>query len=94
MPRQHRSSRSFWPDLYEEFRRRLIAARESAGLTQREAAARLGRSHSFVAKSEAGERRIDVIELLQFARLYRKRISYFLPTDASSDALADPEARR
>jgi hypothetical protein len=31
-----------------------------------------------VSKCEAGERRVDVIELEDFARLYRKRIDYFL----------------
>ena len=79
MPREHRSSRSFWPKQYEEFRLRLRQAREEAGLTQREAAAKLGRSHSFVAKSEAGERRVDFVELLRFAAAYRKGVEYFVP---------------
>ena len=49
-------------------------------MTQREAAEKLGRSHSFVAKSETGERRVDVVELIQFAAIYRKDAAYFLPS--------------
>ena len=37
--------------------------RETGGLTQADLAARLGTQQSFVSKYEAGERRIDVIEL-------------------------------
>ncbi|MBI4575636.1 MAG: helix-turn-helix transcriptional regulator [Planctomycetes bacterium] len=48
--------------LYDEFRRRLAELRRSAGLTQRALAARLGREHSFVARLELGERRLDVVE--------------------------------
>jgi transcriptional regulator with XRE-family HTH domain len=77
--RNHRASRAHWPKLYEEFRARLIEAREAAGLTQREAAVRLGRSQSYVAKSESGERRVDIVELVQFAAAYRKAIDYFVP---------------
>ena len=36
--------------------------RLSSGLTQRDLAKRLGREHSFVARIEQGERRVDVIE--------------------------------
>ena len=68
-----------WRADYEAFRLRLVAARESAGLTQREAAERLRRDRSFVAKCETGERRVDVVELQQFARVYRKPWSYFKP---------------
>jgi transcriptional regulator with XRE-family HTH domain len=46
----------------------LISARKSAGLTQAEVAARLKRPQSFVAKYEGGERRLDVIELIEVIR--------------------------
>lgn len=78
-PRDHRSSRAHWPDLYIEFRLALIRAREEVGLTQRDVAKRLGRSQSFVAKSETGERREDVIELASFASVYGRPLSYFIP---------------
>ena len=47
----------------------LVAARQSAGLSQRDLAARLKRPHSFVGRMEAGERRIDVIEFIEIARV-------------------------
>jgi transcriptional regulator with XRE-family HTH domain len=48
---------------------RLVAARNAAGLTQHQLADKIGRPQSFVAKYEGGERRIDLIELLQIADL-------------------------
>jgi len=62
----------------QDFLRRLRQARTDAGLTQVEVAKRLGRSQSFVTKAETGERRLDVVELRAFARVYKKRASYFL----------------
>ena len=41
--------------------------RGDAGLSQRDLAARLGVPHSWVAKVEAGERRIDLVEFCWFA---------------------------
>lgn len=66
---------------YRQFLRRLRAARADAGLTQAQVAAELGRPQSFVAKCESGERRVDVIELESFARLYGVGLTYFLPHD-------------
>lgn len=39
-------------------------ARQAAGLTQAQVAARVNRPQSFVAKYEQGERRLDVVEFL------------------------------
>lgn len=47
----------------------LIDARKASGLTQQELAARLRRSQSFVAKIELGERRVEVVELVEIARI-------------------------
>ena len=43
----------------------LTAHRIAAGLTQEEVAQRLRRPQSFVSKYELGERRLDVVELLE-----------------------------
>ncbi len=50
-----------------QFRALLREARQGAGLTQRDLALRLGKPR-FVAKYEAGERRLDVLEFLAVAR--------------------------
>ncbi|MDN7458580.1 MULTISPECIES: helix-turn-helix domain-containing protein [Burkholderia] len=50
---------------YVLFRQLLSKAREDAGLTQTEVAARLRRPQSFVAKYEGGERRLDVVEFIE-----------------------------
>jgi transcriptional regulator with XRE-family HTH domain len=45
----------------------LIEKRKKAGLTQAAVAKKLRRYQSFVATVEAGQRKIDVVELLAFA---------------------------
>ncbi len=64
---------------YAFFLRRLLEARTSAGLTQVDVAARLAKPQSYVSRCEAGERRVDVVELAAFARLYGRPIAWFLP---------------
>lgn len=66
---------------YQEFLRRLKAARIEAGFSQQEAAEKLGKSQSFVSRSENGQRRVDIVELKEFASLYAKSIGYFLSVD-------------
>jgi transcriptional regulator with XRE-family HTH domain len=78
MEPRRRTSRAYWAVGYKRFRERLVEAREQAGFTQREAARRLGRSQSFVAKSENGERRVDVVELAEYARAYGVPLTFFL----------------
>lgn len=63
---------------YDSILDKLIKAREEAGLNQRQVSEGLGFSHSFLSKCETGERRIDIIELLQLAKLYGKPPNYFL----------------
>jgi transcriptional regulator with XRE-family HTH domain len=63
---------------YERFLARLRQARTDAGLTQEGVAKRLNRPQSFVSKIESGERRVDVVELAEIARHYRKPLDYFL----------------
>ena len=51
---------------YAALRAELRAARKSAGLSQRDLATRLKVPHSWVAKVESGERRIDLVEFHWF----------------------------
>ena len=63
---------------YHRFLARLRAARERAGLTQADVAKRLRKPQSYVSKCEAGERRVDVVELVAFARLYGRPLDFFV----------------
>lgn len=62
---------------YKQFLVRLNSAREQAGLTQVEVSKLLNKPQSFIAKCENGDRKVDVIELLQFSKLYQVPIDYF-----------------
>lgn len=62
---------------YLAFRKRLRSARLDAGLSQAQTARRLGTQQSFISKCESGERRVDVVELRRFARVYGVPFGYF-----------------
>ena len=64
---------------YQEMLKRLKKARKQAGLTQVQVATALKRPQSFVSKCESGERRIDAIELATYAKLYKKKVVWFIP---------------
>jgi transcriptional regulator with XRE-family HTH domain len=56
---------------YRALRAELREMRAIAGLSQRDLARRLAVPHSWVAKVESGERRIDIIEFCWFASACR-----------------------
>ena len=68
---------------YQAFLGRLIAARKAARLSQANVARLLGKPQSYVSKSESGERRVDIVELAAFARIYKKPLKYFIPQERS-----------
>jgi transcriptional regulator with XRE-family HTH domain len=91
--------RAFHSPRYKLLCQRLRAAREHAGFTQVEAAKALGYPQNFVSKCETGERRIDAIELAEFAELYRTTVAALIPppdrtTSAEPRAGGVPRARR
>jgi len=57
---------------------KLIQAREERGLKQADVAKLLGRTQSYVSKIEAGQRRIDIIQLKEFAKIYKKNLNFFI----------------
>lgn len=65
-------------DSYDAFLSRLIQAREEAGLSQREASRLLDKAKTYVNKCETKERRVDIIELMEFAGIYNKKLEYFV----------------
>lgn len=57
---------------------RLRKARAEAGLNQKKAARLLGKTQSYISKVESGQRRIDVVQLKEFARIYKKDLNFFI----------------
>jgi hypothetical protein len=62
---------------YRAFLSRLRLAREESGLTQEQVAEALKRTQTWVSNSELGERRVDFVELEDFAGLYGKSLDWF-----------------
>ena len=61
-------AKSLHTPAYNRFRNLLVTARERANLTQSEVALRLNKPQSFIAKYERGERRLDVVELIEVCK--------------------------
>ena len=68
--------------IYSKEHRKLVEklkkARKEAGLDQEAVAKLLGVTQSYISKMESGQRRIDIVQLKRFAKVYRKKIDYFL----------------
>lgn len=71
--------KAIYTSKYKTLIARLRQARIDCGISQIQAAKRLGASQSHISKIESGQRRLDVIQLGEFAKLYKKSIAYFLP---------------
>lgn len=67
--------------IYSEDHKRLVQqlkeARESAGLDQTTVAKMLGKTQSYVSKIESGQRRIDLVQIKEFSKIYKKPFSFF-----------------
>ena len=58
--------------------RRLKKARDNAGLDQKKVAKLLKRTQSNISRIESGQRRIDIVQLITFAKIYKKKIGFFI----------------
>ena len=59
--------KSIYSNKHKQLCELLVEARKDAGLTQQELANKIGKHQSFVAKYEGGERRLDLIELMEIS---------------------------
>lgn len=68
--------------IYSETHKNLVSklktARLKTNLKQEEAAKLLGKTQSYISKVESGQRKIDLFEISNFARIYKKEVSYFI----------------
>lgn len=71
---------SIWSEDYKAIKARLKKARLAAGLKQIDVAKLLNRPQSYISDCEKGDKKLDVLELKEFSKLYKKPISYFLKT--------------
>jgi transcriptional regulator with XRE-family HTH domain len=60
-------SKSVFSDRYRRFLKMLVDARTEAGITQVQLAEVLGWQQTDISKVERGERRLDLVEFLEFA---------------------------
>ena len=70
--------KSIYSDKHRFLTQQLKKARLEVKLTQKDVAVILGKTQSYISKIEAGQLRVDVIQLEQFANLYKKKIKYFI----------------
>ena len=56
----------------------LKKARNEARLDQKKVAKLLSGTQSYISKIESGQRRVDIIQLKKFARIYKKDLSFFI----------------
>ncbi|MEK7131714.1 MAG: helix-turn-helix transcriptional regulator [Patescibacteria group bacterium] len=71
-------SKSIYSKEYKEIIERLKKARIEVGLSQQAVADKLSKPQSYISKIESGERRLDVVEIKKFAKLYNKGINDFI----------------
>ena len=63
---------------YKKLAQKLKDERKKAHLEQAELARRLGRIQSYISKIETGHRRIDIFELKELSRIFKKDINHFI----------------
>ena len=63
------SMKSTYSEAYQTLILWLAAMRKRKGMSQASLAAALGKPQSFISKVESGERRLDVLEFLDWCRL-------------------------
>jgi transcriptional regulator with XRE-family HTH domain len=63
---------------YKYISSQLKKVRLELGLMQKQVAKKLKKPQSYISKVESGEQRIDIIELKSFAKIYRKKIDFFI----------------
>ena len=71
-------NKSIYLDEYRYLVSQLKKARIEAGLTQVEVSKLLGISQSNTSKIESGQIRLDVLQLKEYAKLYKKKLDYFI----------------
>lgn len=72
------TNKTIFNEDYKILIKKLKEARFEIGLDQKQVADILKKTQSYVSKIESGQRRIDVIQLKSFAKIYKKDLNYFI----------------
>lgn len=70
--------RAIYSNEHKQIVERLKKARLESGLGQVEVAKKLSKTQSYLSKIESGQRRFDVLQLKEFAKIYKKSLDYFV----------------
>ena len=70
--------KSIYSEKYKKVIKQLKSARLETGLTQGEVANKLNKPQSYISKIERGDRRVDIAELDEIAKIYKKPIEFFI----------------
>jgi len=70
--------KTIYSKAYSDLVGRLKKARNQARFNQKDAAKKLNRSQSYISKIESGQLRLDVIQLKEIARVYKKSLDFFI----------------
>ena len=71
--------KSIYTKQYRTLVSRIKQARIDSGFSQVQVAKALSTTQSHISKVESGQRRLDVIQLKEFAKLFKKNLYYFVP---------------
>ena len=71
-------SKSIYSKEYRFVLTQLKNARIESGLTQKDVTRLIGKPQPYISKCESGERRLDVTELNNFAKIYKKSLTFFV----------------
>jgi transcriptional regulator with XRE-family HTH domain len=74
-----KKTKSIHSPQYEYIVLKLRQARREAGLKQQVVADKLGKYESYLSKIENGDRRVDILELVELATVYKKDLNFFVP---------------
>lgn len=71
-------SKSIFTKDHQYMVEQLKKARQDMGFDQVTVAKKLGRTQSYLSKIESGQRRIDIVTLKEFAKIYQKSLDFFV----------------
>ena len=70
--------KSIYTKSYSHLVDQLKKARKQKKLKQIDVAKKLNRTQSYISKIESGQLRLDIVQLKEISRLYKKQLDFFI----------------